>query len=91
MCSLRQSIQLRARSRVSRPTGNSHWKYELRVGAGVKGLNEMTIGRTEDQRTRLVQRLAKLHPCLSLDRGPIWATDHGAASTRSHSVLLSTT
>jgi hypothetical protein len=33
---------------MGRTAGNSWWPLELRVDAGMKELNEMTIGRTDD-------------------------------------------
>jgi hypothetical protein len=40
-----------------------------RVDAGVKELNEMTIGRTDDPENPLKPRLSKSLDCLGPDRG----------------------
>src|SRR5208282_434975 len=59
---------------------------EPRVDAGVKELNEMTIGRTDDPENPRVAtaRASRIH-VWDWIADPIWASGHGAASTgRTH-------
>src|SRR5271166_4724098 len=55
---------------------------EPRVDAGVKELNEMTIGRTDDPENPRVAtaRASRIH-VWDWITDPIWASGHGAAST----------
>ena len=58
---------------------------EPRVDAGMKELNEMTIGRTDDPENPFGARLSKPPQCLGLDRGPHLGQRSRAASTgRTH-------
>src|SRR5271165_4188677 len=59
---------------------------EPRVDAGVKELNEMTIGRTDDPENPRVAtaRASRIH-VWDWITDPIWASGHGTASTgRTH-------
>src|SRR5262245_34515911 len=74
------AITARGSKRDNRPKAAG-----ARVGAGVKELNEMTIGRTDDPENPRVATALEAASMFDWIADPIWASGHAAAPTgRTH-------